>query len=62
MSMRRVIFAGGGVGAIVAVAVGWWLISPLFVSNVVDEAFPFEMPESAAMASMPAEEKQQLKA
>ena len=59
---RRIVLAGGGVGAIVAIAVGWWLVSPLFVSNVVDEAFPFEMPESAAMASMPAEEKQQLKA
>ena len=63
MSMRRrIILAGGGVGAIVAIAVAWWLGSPLFVSNVVDEAFPFEMPESAAMDSMPAEEKQQLKA
>lgn len=63
MSMRRrIILAGGGVGAIVAIAVGWWLVSPLFVTNVVDEAFPFEMPESAAMASMPAEEKQELKA
>ena len=63
MSMRRrIILAGGGVGAVVAIALGWWLGSPLFVSNVVDEAFPFEMPESAAMDSMPAEEKQQLKA
>ena len=63
MSMRRrIILAGGGVGAIVAIALAWWLGSPLFVSNVVDEAFPFEMPESAAMASMPAEEKQQIKA
>lgn len=63
MSMRRrIILAGGGVGAIVAIAVGWWLVSPLFVTNVVDEAFPFEMPASAAMASMPAEEKQELKA
>ena len=53
MSMRRrIILAGGGVGAIVAIAVGWWLVSPLFVTNVVDEAFPFEMPASAAMASM----------
>ena len=59
---RRIILAGGGVGAVVAIAVGWWLVSPLFVSNVVDEAFPFEMPESAAMDSMPAEEKQELKA
>jgi len=63
MSMRRrIILAGGGVGVIVAIAVGWWLVSPLFVTNVVDEAFPFEMPESAAMATMPAEEKQELKA
>ena len=63
MSMRRrIILAGGGVGVVVAIALGWWLGSPLFVTNVVDEAFPFEMPESAAMASMPAEEQQELKA
>ena len=63
MSMRRrIILAGGGVGAIVAIAVGWWLVSPLFVTNVVDEAFPFEMPATDTMASMPAQEKQELKA
>lgn len=63
MSMRRrIILAGGGVGAIVAIAVGWWLVSPLFVTSVVDEAFPFEMPATDTMASMPAEEQQELKA
>ena len=63
MSMRRrIILAGGGIGAIVAIALAWWLGSPLFVSNVVDEAFPFELPESASMVSMGAQEKQQLRA
>lgn len=63
MSMRRrIILAGGGVGVIVAIAVGWWLVSPLFVTSVVDEAFPFEMPSETSMASMPANEMQELKA
>ena len=30
------------IGAIVALAVGWYLISPLFIDMVVDEGFPTE--------------------
>ena len=59
---RRIILAGGGVGVIVAIALGWWLGSPLFRSNVVDEAFPFEMPAQTEMADMTSEEKRQLRA
>jgi len=62
MTRRRVLFGGGLVGIIVAVAIAWWLISPLFRDTVVDEAFPFELPEPAAMETMTEEEKQEMAA
>ena len=37
--------------------VGWWLASPLFIDNTVDEAFPFEIPNQEAIAAMSDEEK-----
>ena len=36
------------IGAIAVLAIAWWLISPLFIDEVVDEAFP-----RAAMAVVP---------
>ena len=52
----------GIVGAIVLLAVGWYLVSPLFITNSVDEAFPFEIPDAAAMADMDSEEMASLEA
>ena len=60
MTRRRVLIGGGLVGIIVVVAIAWWLVSPLFRDTVVDEAFPFEMPEPAAMETMTEEEKQEM--
>ena len=60
MTRRRVLIGGGLVGIIVAVALAWWLISPLFRDTVVDEAFPFELPEPAAMETMTEDEKQEM--
>lgn len=62
MTRRRVLIGGGIVGIIAAVAIAWWLISPLFRDTVVDEAFPFELPEPAAMETMTEEEKQEMAA
>ena len=45
---------------IVGAIVGWWLISPLFIDSVVDEAFPFEMPSDSEMADMTSEEMSQM--
>ncbi len=51
-SRLRIILAAGVVGLVVVVIVAWWLISPLFVDRVVDEAFPFELPSQEEMAEM----------
>ena len=46
---------------ILAVAVGapiaWWLGSPLFIDQSVDEAFPLDIPDAEAVAAMPEVEK-----
>ena len=60
MTRRRVLIGGGLVGIIVVVAIAWWLISPLFRDTVVDEAFPFDLPEPAAMETMTEDEKQEM--
>ena len=62
MTRRRVLIGGGIVGIIVAAALAWWLGSPLVRDTVVDETFPFELPEAAAMEAMTEEEKQEMAA
>lgn len=49
---RPLVLVAGLVGLIVVAAVAWWLISPLFVSNAVEEAFPFAVPSAAEMEAM----------
>ena len=60
MTRWRILFSGGAVVVIVGAIVGWWLISPLFIDSVVDEAFPFEMPSDSEMADMTSEEMSQM--
>ena len=52
----------GIVGAAVILAAGWYLASPLFIDNSVDEAFPFELPDTAALAAMDSDEMADLEA
>ena len=52
----------GIVAAGVVLAVGWYLASPLFITNSVDEAFPFEAPDSATLSNMDADEMVALEA
>ena len=52
----------GLVAAGVVLAVGWYLASPLFITNSVDEAFPFEAPDSATLSNMDADEMAALEA
>ncbi len=60
MSRRTVIILIGAVGLVAVVAVGWYLVSPLFIDRTVDEAFPFEVPDQAEMDQMSADEMEAL--
>lgn len=62
MNRRALFVASGVVGLAVAVALGWYLLSPLFLDDVVDEAFPFSMPGEAEMAAMTPEELRAMEA
>ena len=48
--LKRAGIAVGAVVLVIAGAVGWWLLSPLFISETVNEDFPFsasaQVPES----------------
>ena len=52
----------GVVGAAMLFVAGWYLASPLFINNSVDEAFPFEIPGATALANMDAAEMASLEA
>ena len=60
MNNRGVIIGVGLVVLIGIFAIGWYLASPLFIDNTVDEAFPFEVPSEAAMAEMSEDEKMEM--
>ena len=61
--MKRIILIIGGlVGLVVIGSVGWYLASPLFIDDVVDEAFPLEMPSPEELAQMPEEELERVEA
>ena len=54
---RPLVLVAGLAGLVIFSAVAWWLASPLFISNSVDEAFPFAMPSAAEMEAMTEAEK-----
>ncbi|MEM7117835.1 MAG: DM13 domain-containing protein [Chloroflexota bacterium] len=58
MLKRPIVLIGGLVGLIIFGYIAWWLAAPLFVDDVVDEAFPFDMPSVAEVAAMSDEERQ----
>jgi len=60
MSKRTLIIIAGILGLTAVIAVGWYLGSPLFIDNTVDEAFPFETPDEATIAVMPETEREDL--
>jgi hypothetical protein len=47
---------------VVIVAAGWYLGSPLFIDDTVEEAFPFEAPQESEVAAMSVEERISLEA
>jgi len=60
MNKRTLIIIAGILGLAAVIAVGWYLGSPLFIDNAVDEAFPFDVPDEAAIAVMPEAEREQI--
>jgi hypothetical protein len=60
MNKRTVIIVAGILGLAAVIAVGWYLGSPLLIDNTVDEAFPFEAPDEAAVAAMPDADRENL--
>lgn len=62
MLKRPIVIVGGLIGLIVFGYIAWWLASPLFIDNAVDEAFPFEMPSAAEVEAMSDEERQEAEA
>lgn len=60
MNNRTLIIVAGVIGLIAVIGAGWYLGSPLFINETVDEAFPFEVPDEAIIAAMPEAEKEEL--
>lgn len=60
MSKRNMLILVGIIGLIIVIAAGWYLASPLFIDNSVDEAFPFEVPSESEIAAMSEEERMDL--
>ena len=60
MKNRDVLIGVGAVVLIGVLAIGWYLASPLFIDNTIDEAFPFEVPSESEMAEMSEDEKMEM--
>ena len=50
MVIKKAIIVAGAIALVAAGALGWWLLSPLFINQTVDDEFPF-----SAAAVVPAE-------
>ncbi|HEX9925416.1 MAG TPA: hypothetical protein VGD99_22355, partial [Anaerolineae bacterium] len=65
MKNRSLLLVGGIAGLIGLVVVGavvWYLAAPLFIDDVVEEEFPFEVPSAEQLAQMPEAEREQIEA
>ena len=56
---RKFLYTGGAIAVVIVAAVAWVLVSPLFIDEVVEEAFP-GVPTPAALAVMPPERKAEI--
>lgn len=56
MNKRALLIAIGLIVVVVGGAGAWWLGSPLFIDQVVEEELPFEIPTDAEMEEMSDEE------
>lgn len=62
MNKRTLLIAAGAIGLVIVLALGWYLGSPLFIDDPVDEAFPFEIPDEAVIDDMSESERSELEA
>ena len=60
MSKRTLIIIAAIIGLVAIAAVGWYLLSPLFIDRTVNEAFPFDLPDEEAISEMPQSEREEL--
>lgn len=56
---RTAVIAIAVLATLIALPIVWWLASPLFIDNTVDEAFPFDVPTAAEVAEMSPDEAQE---
>jgi hypothetical protein len=54
---RSLLKTAGFLVLIAVIGVGWYLGSPLFIDETVDEAFPFEVPDADFIAALPESER-----
>ena len=62
MNRKTILIVAGIIALIVVITAGWYLASPLFINNTVEEAFPFDVPQESEIAAMSNEERNQLEA
>lgn len=55
---KRFLIIGAVVAAVIILPIAWWLASPLFIQNTVEEAFPFDVPTTAEIEEMSPDEAQ----
>lgn len=56
MNRKNIIIFGGVIAALVLLPLGWWLASPLWRTDEVNEEFPFDLPTVSEAEAMPAAE------
>lgn len=53
---RSILLVLAGLAILVGGSIAWYLASPLFITNRVEEDFPIQLPEAEAMERMSEEE------
>ena len=56
---KTISIIGASVLAVAGIALAWWLFSPLFISQSVEEDFPFEIPSESELAEMSPKEAEE---
>ncbi|NJN97311.1 MAG: DM13 domain-containing protein [Anaerolineales bacterium] len=60
MKNRLWLVVAGAVALVIVAPLVWFLASPLFINNVVEEEFPAQIPSAAELVQMPEEKRQAL--